>query len=150
MKFEYNQYFKMICIGCLIMFSFFFFLTIFEAISYFKKQFHKEDNKFSQYLLSVFIDIVFLYVSFCPLINGIHLISEKENDKVEAIGTINKITEAQGIDKYAYEGKTVFASYVYIDDEKYYIMYIGDFEEGDTVRFEYLPKSKVILSIDDA
>ena len=150
MKFEYSQYFKMICIWCLIIFAFFFFLTISEAISFFKKQSHREEKKNSQYLVSVLINLVFLYVSFCPLINGIHLISEKENDKVEAIGTIDKITVAQGMNTYSYRGKGVAASYVYIDDKKYYIMYIGDFEEGDTVRFEYLPKSKVILSIDDA
>ena len=40
-----------------------------------------------------------------------------------------------------------FAYYIYIEGQEYYIMCIGDIKIGDKVEVEYLPKSKVILSI---
>jgi mRNA degradation ribonuclease J1/J2 len=86
--------------------------------------------------------------------HGIYLFSEKESNALVNSGTITDITNTYGNNKFTYENKhSIASSYVYIDGEKYYIMYIGDFNVGDEVKFEYLPKSKVILSIyyaDDA
>ena len=57
------------------------------------------------------------------------------------------MVKAYGNNKYVYNNKAVFAQYIIIDGEKFYIMYTGDLEIGDEVTFEYLPKSRIILNI---
>lgn len=81
--------------------------------------------------------------------HGIHLIKEKEIDKIECSGTITDIKEMSQMHKYTFDGQTSFSSYIFIDGERYYVMYTGSLEIGDEVSFEYLPKSKIILSIDE-
>lgn len=76
-----------------------------------------------------------------------HLPSEKETDKIVCYGEVHSFEKTYGINKYTYNGENSFAYYIFIDDEKYYIMHIGDIKVGDKVEFEYLPKSKIILSI---
>ena len=99
----------------------------------------------------ILVIIFSLFVIIPSFKHGIHLFTEKEQDAIGDIGTITKITRTYGNNKFTYEDEhNAFSSYVYIDGEKYYIMYIGDFNVGDEVEFEYLPKSKVILSIYDA
>ena len=81
--------------------------------------------------------------------HGVHLLQEKEADKIEGVGKITAIERTHGYNKYIYDGKATFASYVFINNEKYYIMCTGDLEIGDEVVFEYLPKSRIVLSIDE-
>lgn len=38
--------------------------------------------------------------------------------------------------------------YIVINDKTYYIMTIGDFEVGDEVTIDYLPKSMIIMNIE--
>lgn len=79
--------------------------------------------------------------------HGVHLVKEKEVDKMECEGIVTDFKKTYGNNKYVYNGKNTFAYYIFIDDEKYYIMHTGDLEIGDKVVFKYLPKSRVILSI---
>lgn len=93
--------------------------------------------------------IFFVYLGVARLKHGIPLLHEKEDAKIECVGEITSFQDTGRNEKNSYQGKTTFACYVFIDGEKYYIMYKGDLEIGDEVRFEYLPKSKIILSIDE-
>ena len=147
MQFEFKDYFKVSFVACSIMFI----LCIIEIIAYIivfsRKHPIGANNHTVKFLLGIITSIVIVYFLCYPLIHGIHLISEKASDKIESNGIITEITNAHGIDKYMYDNHVTYASYVYIDNERYYIMHIGDFKVGDEVSFEYLPKSKIILSI---
>ena len=147
MQFEFQDYFKVSFVACSIMFI----LCIIEIIAYIivfsRKHPIGANNHTVKFLLGIITSIVIIYFLCYPLIHGIHLISEKASDKIESNGIITEITNAHGIDKYMYDNHVTYASYVYIDNERYYIMHIGDFKVGDEVSFEYLPKSKIILSI---
>ena len=60
----------------------------------------------------------------------------------------NRMLKTYGINKYSYNNDVnSFARHISIDGEVYYIMYIGDIKIGDKVEVEYLPNSKIILSI---
>ena len=149
MLFDYQQYFKILCSGSLIIIALAIVLIAMDLLSYFKNWPFKFHKNIPGTVLSMFV-LLFLIIMFVfPLKHGIYLFDEKENDKVQGSGTITEIAETYGNNKYVHDNQNVFAAYVYIDGEQYYIMYIGDFEVGDEVVFEYLPKSKVILSIDD-
>ena len=87
--------------------------------------------------------VIFLMLS--SFSRGARLVFEK-NDKLQVEeGTIEKI--ANTMDRYFYNGKNVLASYVYINNEKYYIMSREDLAVGDTVIIYYYPSSKVISKI---
>ena len=150
MDFHYSQYYKVLTIGSLFYIAFFMLAILISTIkfltSYIK---HSPDLNFGNYVCSQIVTIfIALIIAFPSFKHGVYLFSEKENQAIADVGTITDITRTYGNNKYSYgDVKNVFASYVYIDDEKYYIMYIGDFNIGDEVEFEYLPKSKIILSI---
>ena len=63
---------------------------------------------------------------------------------------ITDIQDTHGLNKFRHNDHVAFASYVYIDGEKFYIMCIEDYQIGDEVVIEYLPKSKIVLSIKDS
>ena len=120
------------------------------VIAFAKKHPIESNKRTAMFLLNIAISCFIIHFLSAPLVHGIHLINEKENDKVEACGIITEIKDTHGINKYMYDGHVTYASHVYIDGERYYIMYTGDYEVGDKVAFEYLPKSKIIMSINDA
>ena len=150
MEFPYSQYYKVLTIGSLFYFVFFLLFILFLMISSFKKNGQVLTFKnVIMFLITHILVIAFAIFIIVPSFkHGIYLFSEKEQNAISDVGTISNITNTYGNNKFTYEDKhNVFSSYVYIDDEQYYIMYIGDLEIGNEVKFEYLPKSKVILSI---
>ena len=108
-------------------------------------------------LMDVFGKIFFTAVSvfiaihgIVPLAqHGIHLVREKEGDKIECSGIVTDIKEMSQMLKYSFDGHTSFGSDIFIDEERYYVMYTGSLQIGDKVLFEYLPKSKIILSLEE-
>ena len=119
-----------------------------ESISFFKNNtFQKKRQAFIGHLSSVALSIMFFTIGLLPFKHGMYLLKEKENDKIESSGEVTGFERTYGNNKYMYNGKTVFAQYVLIDNEKFYIMCIEDLEVGDEVVFEYLPKSRIILNI---
>lgn len=153
MQFDYSQYYKVLTIGSLFYIVFFLVFILIIMFSSFKKNGQTVTLKnVIRFLKTHILVILFsLFIIIPSFKHGIHLFTEKEQDAIGDVGTITKITRTYGNNKFTYEDKhSAFSSYVYIDGEKYYIMYIGDFNVGDEVEFEYLPKSKIILSIYDA
>ena len=150
MQFEFKSYCKVALIGTLILIVFCIVDTMIYVIAFAKKHPIESNKRTAMFLLNIAISCFIIHFLSAPLVHGIHLINEKENDKVEACGIITEIKDTHGINKYMYDGHVTYASHVYIDGERYYIMYTGDYEVGDKVAFEYLPKSKIIMSINDA
>ncbi len=151
MQFDYSQYYKVLTIGSLFYMVFFLLFILLIMLSDFKKDGQTVTLKnVSKFLITHVLVICFaLFIIVPSFKHGIYLFSENEQDAINDVGTITKITRTYGNNKFTYEDKhNVFSSYVYIDGERYYIMYIGDFNVGDEVEFEYLPKSKIVLSID--
>ena len=150
MKFPYSQYYKILTIGSLFYIMFFLICILFIMFSSFKRDGQITTLKnVVRFLISHISVISFAIFMVVPSFkHGIYLFTEKESDALVNSGTITDITATYGNNKFNYENKhSTHSSYVYIDDDKYYIMYIGDFNIGDEVEFEYLPKSKIILSI---
>ena len=147
MSFEYNEYYETLFAVslCLMLFSIVA-ITIY-TIKYFNKHTSLKTERFPLFL-AIALCVVFFTEGAVPFFtHGIHLSSEKETASVISCGEITRCYKAYGLNKYVYDGKNCFAHYVFINNEKYYIMYIGDLEVGDSVSFEYLPKSKIILNI---
>ena len=148
MKFDYNEYYKILFISsiCIIIFSLIFFLinTIILAKNIFSIKF---DKKLFYCFVSCIILIFLFTLGFFPFRHGVYLVSEKEYEKIEGFGEINNFKKAYGNNKYVFNGENVFAYYIFIENEKYYIMHKGNLQIGDKVKFEYLPKSRIIISI---
>lgn len=140
----------MLFLGPLIAIIIILILFVVETILFFKKNSSLGySTSLKRYVASIIVFLFFLFVFLLPIKQGIHLINEKENDKVKTMGEITEIRKTYGLNKYTYEGHVTYASYVYIEDERYYIMNIGEYKLGDVVIIEYLPKSKIVLSIND-
>ena len=140
----------MLFLGPLIAIIIILILFVVETILFFKKNSSLGySTSLKRYVASIIVFLFFLFVFLLPIKQGVHLINEKENDKVKTMGEITEIRKTYGLNKYTYEGHVTYASYVYIEDERYYIMNIGEYKVGDVVIIEYLPKSKIVLSIND-
>ena len=151
MDFEYKGYFLVMVVfpGILFLFSCF---EVFKDVIQIIKDFK---NGCLDIILSRIIGIIvfslFFYVSLNPLIHGgISLIGEKKNDAAKLTGTIEEVIPFNLYDgqKYYCNGR-LSGGRIIVDGVGYTIMDITPFSEGDIISFKYLPKSKVILSIDD-
>ena len=144
MIFEYSEYFEHLFIGGLI-------ITALSLLPLLALIIPRDDSfEIPFRIFTVVMAISLLINSSATLKHGVHLLYEKESAKVEGVGEVTDFeTFFNGVQSYQYNGKTVQACYVLIDGEKYYIMYKGDLKVGDEVQFEYLPKSRVILSIQE-
>ena len=151
MKFEYNVYFKVLVIASVFIMTFSIIGILINIILLIKNNgFIKFDKRIMNYFISIIIFVFLFSIGFGPFKHGIHLITEKETDKISVIGEVDCIKKTYGINKYSYNNDVnSFAHHISIDGEVYYIMYIGDIKIGDKVEVEYLPKSKVILSINE-
>ena len=67
---------------------------------------------------------------------GAWLLVENETSIVEATGTISCIKR---VGKHEYQ--------IVLENQKYLVIDIGEFSEGDCVRIRYLPESGYVLSI---
>lgn len=147
MEFSYNEYYKILFIASLFIFLLVVILLIINSIVFFVKNKQQKERKFVSYILSILVCIFLFSIAYFPMKHGIHLVGEKEGDKIESIGKITGFEKTYGNNKYVYNGENTFAYYILIDGEKYYIMCADELNIGDEVTFEYLPKSRIILSI---
>lgn len=149
MKFEYNEYYRMLVIGSIFIMAFSLIGILIDVILLIKNNgYIKFDKRTISHLVSIILLAFFFSLGAAPFKHGRHLITEKETDKINVIGEVDRIKNTYGINKYSYNNEAnSFAYYIYIEGQEYYIMYIGDIKIGDIVEVEYLPKSKVILSI---
>ena len=149
MKFEYNDYYKVLVIASIVVMTFSLIGLLINLFLLIKNNgYIKFDKRIIKYLVSIVVLAFFFSLGAAPFKHGRHLITEKETDKINVIGEVDRIKKTYGINKYSYNNEVnSFAYYIYIEGQEYYIMYIGDIKIGDKVEVEYLPKSKVILSI---
>ena len=151
MIFEYNDYYKVLVIASILIMTFSLIGILINIILLIKNNgYIKFDKRKIRYLVSIILLAFLFSLGAVPFKHGRHLITEKETDKINVIGEVDFIKKTYGINKYSYNNDVnSFACHISIDGEVYYIMYIGDIKIGDKVEVEYLPKSKVILSINE-
>ena len=148
MKFNYDEYFNMLFIGATCIMLFALVAIVIDIIMIVKGiAFDKTGQKNAGYITGVILLVFLFSLGFAPFKHGMYLLNEKETDKISCSGEVHSFEKTYGLNKYTYNGENSFAYYISIDGEKYYIMHTGDIEVGDKVEFEYLPKSKIILSI---
>ncbi len=148
MEFDYNEYFKILFLGSVCIMAFSIIAIVVGTILFIKgNNFIKFDKRALGYFSSIIVLIFLFSLGFSPFRHGMHLIGEKETDKIVCVGEVNSFKKVYGNNKYVYNGENTFAYYIFIDEQKYYIMNTGDIEIGDKVEFEYLPKSRIVLSI---
>lgn len=143
MVFSYNEYFEKVFIIPIIIL-----LIIFIDILYLLYRF-RTDEKYSigkiEIVLQVIGVVILAFVSVTQLRFGIVLDNEDSTRFIN--GEITDISDVRLPPKYYLNGDRVWPKLVEIDDEKYYIMAIGDFEMHDQVKIEYLNNSKIVISI---
>lgn len=100
-------------------------------------------------ILGLIVGGLIITIISIQLSYGVRLVKYGEKDPVYISGEIQEITEVPFSPKYRYNNEHYnHASLIKINDEKYYIMAIGNFKVGDTVQIKYLNKSNFVLSID--
>jgi hypothetical protein len=99
---------------------------------------------------SIPVVFVFVLLAYSQLKMGIPLMTEKPEDAIDVIGKITEIKE-DDLSRVTYdaEGNAVRAQYVGIGELQLYCADVGEFGEGDTVQVRYLPKSGVVLCIEE-
>ena len=148
MKFEYNDYYKVLVIASIVVMTFSLIGLLINLFLLIKNNgYIKFDKRIIRYLVSIILLAFLFSLGAVPFKHGRHLFIEKEEDKVVAFGEIDCLKKTYGINKYVYKDENSFAYYIYIEGQEYYIMDKGEFKIGDKVEFEYLPNSKIILSI---
>ena len=145
MKFDYGEYYNILFVASVCIFLFALLTIIIYLFQFLKNIPTKFNKKFVSYILGMFTSVFLVTIALFPMKHGVYLIREKESDKIAHQGTITAFKRTYGNNKYVYNGKNTFAQYIFIDGDKY----SGDLEIGDEVTFEYLPKSRIILSIEE-
>lgn len=148
MEFNFSEYY-----GRLIISPMFFIVLAFVYLIYFivkyKKERKKENSEYKKAYL-IFSSIIFLMIcsiGFATM--KPKLMFEKEENKVLNQGIIDEIITVNYPTKFTYQDAPVNPSIILVNGEEYFIMYIGYFKIGDNVIIEYLPKSHVVLSINE-
>ncbi len=145
MDFEYNEYYTMlftvpiimIVIGIIVIFAFLY------------------DIIFSNKLVlnRRFIKGVFIIVFFAALLitGGNQLNFSIRLDDINQVndisGRIDSIDNVRVPPRFHFDSEVVNPKIISIDGKDYYTMTVGEFNVGDNIIIEYLPNSKVIMSI---
>jgi hypothetical protein len=114
---------------------------------YFLVQLNSKKAKLSviHLLLATFIISMMFIIGISQL--NIKMIDDDASNTEEISGNIDKISEVLLAPKFYYLGNRVDPKIIRIDGVNYYIMTIGDFTIGDDVTIEYLPNSRLVISI---
>lgn len=158
MKFSFEYYmnntFIWPLIGC-VLFGLISVLILISLIKDKKERDKKERDKKERFdkksIINIIIFVVFVFGLVCNAIHlsyGYKIPLDKKEDAVIKEGEVLYISKAFGSPLYKLENINTRGYYINISNEKYYIMYTGELEIGDKVEFEYLPNSKVVLSIE--
>lgn len=152
MSFDYNEYYQALVLGPASFLAFGFVIFVLGIIFQIKPQLVprkiKEQFKYAGLLISVLALLISLFI--VTTTSHFTLIYDKEEQVVETNGTITKIDFDRYHMKMYYENEFANPMYIIINDRTYYIMTIGDFEVGDDVTIEYLPKSMIIMKIESS
>lgn len=154
MQFEYNEYQRALVNNPLLFFVMGAVILIFGIIVYkypslmWKFRLWQEPYESDRPIYLFYTVLCFVFGTAMSLnFMNVDLLLEDENNISVLHGNILEIEDTKQTFKLSYQGKRVNPNYIVIDDEEYFIMYIGDFDVGDTVEITYLPKSKVVLEI---
>lgn len=112
--------------------------------------FMKTNRSLSIFLSTVcptFVLLAFFVATCFPTIKySIHLLQETENDFAYASGTIETISPVENSPRYSTEEDVVVrAVFLTIGGKTYYCMTNEGLTQGDSVRLQYLPKSRMVL-----
>ena len=138
MTYDYNDVFSQVFtlpLGIIIVTLF---ALVWNTVKFIKKKSYKSKKDIFFYCLLILIVVIFIF-NQAPFLSkhGIHLLSENETNKIVNTGVVDGLYKSGG---------RVPHMYATIDGQEYYFRIAGDIKVGDTITFEYLPKSKVILS----
>lgn len=81
---------------------------------------------------------------------GLPLLQEKDARSAVLTGPLEDVcaqTRTQTACRFSYDGHTVYGTWLTINGEEYFAVTAGSYAPGDTVTIEYLPRSRVVLSI---
>ena len=115
MKFEYNDYYKMLVIASIVVMTFSLIGLLINLFLLIKnKGYIKFDKRIIRYLVSIILLAFLFSLGAAPFKHGRHLITEKETDKINVIGEVDRIKKTYGINKYSYDNEAnSFAYYIY-------------------------------------
>ena len=149
MELSFNEYLSKTLIWPVIYSIFAVFLLVLLYLSITKRiTIFNVKYKIFIYVLLLLVSFGLFYDSIPTIKHGMFLFVENESNAVYTSGVITYIEEAFNSPRYYYEGNNgIEAKIITINDEQCYIFYLSNFEIGDMVTIEYLPKSTFVLSI---
>jgi hypothetical protein len=95
--------------------------------------------------LATIVISMMLFIGMYQL--NLKLIYDDASNIEEINGNIEEIKDVLIPPKFYYLGDRVRPKIIKVDGIDYYIMTIGDFAVGDDVTIEYLPNSRIVISI---
>lgn len=126
-------------------------LVIFVSFIIFDLKFDFMKLKNAKYLLKfalfVVFAILFFTISTVRLNYGLPLKKDDYNNQIVLEGYVDSYRETYFSPRYYYDHKLVKGCIIVINDQRFYIMTIGDIKVGDYVNIEYLEKSKIVMNI---
>lgn len=151
MTFDYDMYYRQNCVLPII----FLLGAIYMIGSLFVHWFDNNNScskcSTSVRIFSLCIFLFLLVVNVIPLARGgLFLLIEKEKDSEQIIGTIEETIEigSLGGAKYRVEQNRGYGEAIVVDGRKYYLVTYGNFQIGDNVTLEVLPRSRFVLQIE--
>lgn len=150
MFFDFNEYYNKLVLFPFVFIVIAVIIFVIALVSYFKHSFivrrfnYKFDKRIS--IIIALLSLLIFLLGYSTMNKD--LLYEGIADSIQINGII---TNVDGVDlppKFTYNDIPVTPKIITVNGEELYIMFIGDFEMGDNVTIEYLPKSHIVLSID--
>lgn len=150
MTFDYSIYYRCNCIVPLG-FAVFTLCILGGALAFFAK--HKITVHSKEMLAFLFVSGICAFLLVINIIRlsrgGILLLFEKEADQVQVSGVIDEIIEIGFLTgaRYDIEANNGNGEAIVVNGEKFYLTTCGEFDVGDYVVLNVLPRSGFVLSI---
>ncbi len=148
MTFSFDNYYRTLFVWPLINILVFGFLLItLLYIAYI--QLIRSKFSYKKLLIILVVGILMSYI-FAQAVQNSNLQIWKDKDSTPLVieGVIDDVSKTNDTTKHNYNGEVVWGRVITIDNKEYYIATNGWFNEGDEVTIEYLPNSKVVVSIE--
>lgn len=96
-------------------------------------------------ILNSISSLVLLYLGVSG--SNFHMLHDNENHVHTLSGVIEDINVKGPNPKYLFENDNVHGRTIVIDNNRFHVMTVGDFQIGDRVIITFLPNSKVVMTI---
>lgn len=142
MKINYDYYYKNNFIIPLLLSIF---LVIFMGLNIFMLLKKSDIKSRSYYIFTILVSVLVIVMLTAQLYRGFNLIVEKESDADVISGEITDIQLVYNSPRYSLNSEACHAVWLFIGDQRYYILDTDEISIGDKVQLTYLPRSRFVI-----